>query len=163
MGAFENLMQARESEQRHECPFDICCCWDRTTPHCVVNVLKCLFRLAALGEGGKWRNMRAGTPLQPDKCFVCSFCYEHTHMHLTWLGCSLTHRHCLSLRSSFAEQLRASRLVHGAQHLPVHSEQKTKMVSDKVTGALFNIPNFGEWVIVPDHVPCMESHYLNFM
>lgn len=165
MGAFENLMQARESEQRHECPFDICCCWDRTTPHCAVNVLKCLFRLAALGEGGKWRNMRAGTPLQPDKCFVCSFCYEHTHthMHLTWLGCSLTHRHCLSLRSSFAEQLRASGLVHGAHHLPAHSKQKTKMVSDKITGALFNILNFGEWVIVPDHVPCMKSHHLNFM
>lgn len=83
MGAFENLMQARENEQRHEGPFDICCCWDRTTPHCVVNVLKCLFRLAVLGEGGKWRNMRTGTPLQPEKCFICSLCYEHTHT-CTW-------------------------------------------------------------------------------
>lgn len=80
MGAFENLMQARENEHRHEGPFDICCCWDRTIPHCVVNELKCLFRLAALGEGGKWRNMRTGTPLQPEKCFICSLCYEHTHV-----------------------------------------------------------------------------------
>lgn len=126
MGAFENLMQAGENEQRHEGPFDICCWWDRTTPHCVVNVVMCLSRPAALGEGGKWRNMRTGTPLQPDKCFICSLCYEHTHMHLTRLGCSLTHRHCLSLRSSFAEQLRDSELMHGAQHLPIYSDTKTK-------------------------------------
>lgn len=79
MAAFENPMQARENEQRREGPFDICCCWDRTTPHCVVNVLKCLFRLAALGEGGKWRNMRTGTPLQPDKCFIYTHTNTHTH------------------------------------------------------------------------------------
>lgn len=23
--------------------------------------------------------MRTGTPLQPDKCFICSLCHEHTH------------------------------------------------------------------------------------
>lgn len=81
--------------------------------------------------------MRTGTPLQPDKCFICSLCYEHTHMHLTRLGCSLTHRHCLSLRSSFAEQLRASELIHGAQHLPIYSNTKTKMANGKITGAIF--------------------------
>lgn len=160
MGAFENLMQAGENEQRHEGPFDICCWWDRTTPHCVVNVVMWLSRPAALGEGGKWRNMRTGTPLQPDKCFICSLCYEHTHMHLTRLGCSLTHRHCLSLRSSFAEQLRASELIHGAQHLPIYSDTKTRMGNGKITGAIFHIMTVEEWVIVPDHVLHMKSHYL---
>lgn len=78
------------------------------------------------------------------KCFICSLSYEHTHMHLTRLGCSLTHRHCLPLRSSFAEQLRASGLIHGAQHLPVYSDTKTNMDNDKITGAIIHIMNVGE-------------------
>lgn len=70
------------------CLTSVFCWWDKTTPYCVANVLKCPARFGAQGERGKWRNMMTGSPLESDKCwFICSLLHTHTH------ACMHTHNH----------------------------------------------------------------------